>query len=215
MRILILGIIAVIAFGLVVVTMRQPETTPEPTPTPTTLETATPTATPTPTSTPKPLVVTPTTEFKSRITKKGYALYSTPATSLVPNDHFTGYHTGVDVEFTDTTADIPVFAIANGTVVSARRATGYGGVIVIKHVIGDRTLYAIYGHIRLSTAVKEKATVAQGDQIGVLGTGESSETDGERHHLHFGIATKNTITGYVGDLATLQASWIDPLSLYP
>ena len=72
----------------------------------------------------------------------------------------------------------------------------------------------LYGHIRPSTLPKVGSTYTKGQQIALLGTGFSSETDNERKHLHFGILsdTRLDIKGYVTQKADLSG-WIDPLSL--
>lgn len=176
----------------------------------------TPASSASPSTTPsKPAVVAPIGQFKERVTKKFFGTYITPSNSPIQPERFTGYHTGIDVEYTDVTDDVPVYAIADGSVIVAKWASGYGGVVEIKHSINGRTLYAIYGHLRPSSLVKVGSTVSQGQQIAVLGTGYSDETDGERRHLHFGIAISPTITGYVAATSELNATWIDPLSLYP
>ena len=174
---------------------------------------ATPT-TPSPTTTTAALAE-PIAEFKQRITKKGFGVYLTPQTSPVPNDRFTGYHTGVDVEYTDTNADVPIYAIADGHIVLARTASGYGGVMMLKFSWQDKEHLALYGHVRLSSVPAVGTFVAKGQQIGVLGKGGTSETGGERHHLHFDVlaGTNQDIRGYVQNKTDL-ALWLDPLSLY-
>ena len=59
------------------------------------------------------------------------------------------------------------------------------------------------------------AEVVAGQKIGVLGDGYTTETDGERKHLHFGIIKGNVISykGYVDTEPQLEA-WIDPLTYY-
>lgn len=174
----------------------------------------TPTIVITPTPIAKTQLTEPIAEFKPRTTKKFFGTYVTPSNSSVSPERFTGYHTGVDVEYTDTTSDIPVFAIADGIIVTSEYASGYGGVMVIKHEISGKTLYAVYGHLKPSSMLQTGTQVKGGEQIGVLGTGYSSETDGERRHLHFGIAKINTIKGYTSNKSELEINWIDPLLLY-
>lgn len=174
----------------------------------------TPTIATTPTPIAKTLFAEPIAEFRERITKKFFGTYITPANSPITPERFTGYHTGVDVEYTDITSDVPVFAIADGAIITSEYASGYGGVMVIKHAISGKTLYAVYGHLRPSSMLKVGTKVIQGEQIAVLGTGYSQETDRERRHLHFGISKTNTILGYVASKSELEANWIDPLSFY-
>lgn len=92
-------------------------------------------------------LVEPVVGFKQNITKKSFGLFITPEISPVENDKFTGYHTGVDSEFTDSTEEIPVRAIADGTMIVSTWTTGYGGVVVIKHTIKGVPLFALYGHL--------------------------------------------------------------------
>jgi peptide-methionine (R)-S-oxide reductase len=159
-------------------------------------------------------LVPPIADFKSRITKKFFGTFVSPKNSPVQPERFTGYHTGVDIEYTDVTVDVPVSAIAAGSVVTSEYASGYGGVLVLKFLHQAQTLYAVYGHLRPDSMLSPNSPVTPGQIIGVLGTGYSHETDGERRHLHFAIAVKNTITGYVSSKTLLNSTWINPLSLY-
>ena len=167
-----------------------------------------------PTATPvKANLAEPVGEFKPRITKKFFGTYITPQNSPVSPERFTGYHTGVDVEYTDVTGDVPVSAVADGTVVVSRIVSGYGGVIIIRHTINGQTLYGVYGHLRPTSLAPVNTVVSRGRQIAVLGTGYTAQTDGERHHLHFALAKANTLAGYVSIQSALSG-WLDPLSLY-
>ncbi len=160
-------------------------------------------------------MVDPIANFKPRITKKHFGDYITPATSPIQPEKFTGYHTGDDVEYTDTTDDVPVYAIVDATVVRASWVSGYGGLLVLKSSINGHDDFILYGHVRQSTLPSVGTNVKQGDQVGVLGTGLSHETDGERHHLHFAIYTGNPvdIRGYVQNKDELS-NWLNPLDLY-
>jgi murein DD-endopeptidase MepM/ murein hydrolase activator NlpD len=161
-------------------------------------------------------LVYPIADFLPRITKKFYGTYVTPQNSPVQPERFTGYHTGVDVEYTDVTADVPVVAIAPGTVVVSEYASGYGGVMMIRHTIRGKQYLVLYGHLRPSSMLRVGTTVAMSQRIAVLGTGYSSETDGERRNLHFDILKGSTINikGYVPTLAELHAGWYDPLVFF-
>lgn len=164
----------------------------------------------------KPSVVAPIAEFKQRITKKFFGTFITPATSPVQPERFTGYHTGVDVEYTDTDGGVPVYAFADGTVVRAATVSGYGGVIVLQHTINDQKLLSLYGHLNVKSLTAVGTHVKAGDQIGVLGKGKTVETDFERTHLHFAIIKGTTVTyrGYATKKSDLSA-WLDPLSFFP
>lgn len=158
----------------------------------------------------------PVPDFKQRITKKNFGIYITPDTSPIANDRFTGFHTGVDSEFTDTTDAVPVYAIADGTIVLARWATGYGGVIAIRHIINGVPVYAIYGHLNVASFLPaDVKEVKAGQQIAVLGNDHSQETDGVRKHIHFAIYSGPTLDlrGYVPNESDLSA-WLNPLDLF-
>jgi len=98
---------------------------------------------------------------------------------------------------------------------SSRRANGYGGIVVIEHMISNKTLLVIYGHLDPKSLIDENSSVTAGQQIGVLGDGGTSETDRERKHLHLGVlpTTKLDIRGYVESAAELS-DWLDPLTFF-
>lgn len=169
-------------------------------------------ALPAPSTSPSPpQLVEPVAHFKERITKKRFGTYVTPQNSPVQPERFTGYHTGVDVEYGDVSSDVPVQAVASGKVIVARSAAGYGGVVVIQHTIDGQNLTAIYGHLDPANLPGVGQVVVEGQQIGILGEGETVEADGERKHLHFALhkGTELDLRGYVSDKANLEA-WIDP-----
>jgi len=160
-------------------------------------------------------LVEPIVQFKQRITKKPFGIYITPQNSPVQPERFSGYHTGADVEYEDVTADVPVYAIADGKVVYSQYVSGYGGVFMIEIQLNGAAHTILYGHIRPSSLPKVGAVVSKSEQLAVLGTGYSTETDNERRHLHFGVLSNNRIDvkGYVQSESQLSG-WIDPVSLY-
>lgn len=111
----------------------------------------------------------------------GYPLSSIHVSSSFGKrlDPFTGRwanHQGVDYRARSGT---PVYAVANGQVVSARYNGGYGNEVRIKHTSGMITLYA---HL-LAYSVRSGQTVKRGKIIGRVGsTGRSTGA-----HLHFGL----------------------------
>lgn len=159
--------------------------------------------------------IEPTGEFRERITKKPYGIFITPESSPIQPERFHGYHTAVDVEYGDVAGDVPVFAIADGEVVQATTAAGYGGLLVVRQHLPHGPRIVIYGHVDPASLPAVRSRVTAGQQIAILGDGGTRETDGERKHLHFGIRADETVNlrGYVASEAEL-ADWIDPLSLF-
>ncbi len=162
----------------------------------------------------KPSIGVPLDQAKERVTKKSFGIRIDQATSPVQPERFSGYHTGVDFETfaSEAMTDVPVRAICSGEVLAKRRASGYGGVLVTSCTLDGQEVTVTYGHLRLTSiarAVGER--VESGDQIGVLGTGDSSETDGERKHLHLSIhrGVLPNIMGYVS-LRSDLSRWLDP-----
>ncbi len=157
----------------------------------------------------------PVSDFKQRITKKMFGTYVTPQDSPVSPERFTGYHTGVDAEFSDRSDDVAVTAIADGTVLAAQQVSGYGGAVVVHHSIAGQDRAVVYGHLDPGRLPKIGQTVKSGDLLGYLGQGNTSQTDGERKHLHLAILKTTTINwkGYVANKADL-ANWLNPLDYF-
>jgi hypothetical protein len=160
--------------------------------------------------------VVPIKEFSSRITKKPFGIYITPKNSPVQPERFTGYHTGVDVEYGDIEYEVAIVAITDGIVERSEWVSGYGGVMAIRHIIDNKKYLAIYGHLNPDKLTPKGKNVIKGGQIGILGKGMSIETDGERKHLHFALYTGDDINlrGYVNNEGELSA-WVDPVIFFP
>lgn len=163
-------------------------------------------------------LVDPIPDFTKRITIKPFGIHVAPWQSPIQPERFEGYHTGVDAEILPAEKDKNFFvkAVADGTVVAVRSASGYGGLVVIEHAIERKKIYGIYGHLRFSSIlIKQRDTVKAGDIIGVLGDDKSKETDGERKHLHFGLYQGNLpdIRGYV-QIKEELSNWINPLKFF-
>lgn len=158
-------------------------------------------------------LILPVPEFKERITFKQFGTYVEPGNSPVQPERFTGYHTGVDAEFPEE-KEVPVLSITEGQVLLAKTVNGYGGVVILQHQIQGQTYSVLYGHLDPSS-LTQKQQVSAGEQIGVLGEGFSSETDGERKHLHFSVrkGPSTELKGYVQTESELS-NWLDPLSLF-
>jgi len=173
-----------------------------------------------PTTTPEnnlKIISQPISNALSRITKKPFGIYITPKNSPVSPEKFIGFHTGVDFETTadEQNADVPIYAICDGPLALKKYATGYGGVAVQKCQINNEGVTVIYGHLRLSSITVEiNQSIKSGQKFAVLGKGYSTETDGERKHLHLGIHKGKSISllGYVQDSAQLS-NWIDAQAL--
>lgn len=208
----LLGLLIII--GLVAWSYGQINQTAAPTPAP--ADESTPTDEPNLILEKQPLpLADPVADWQSRITKKSFGTYVTPQNSPVSPERFTGYHTGVDVEYGDITTDVPVFAPSEAGVVLARTADGYGGVAVLSFLLDGTAYTAIYGHLRPNSLPVVGQTLTRGETFGLLGTAYSTETDGERRHLHFAIhrGTEINLRGYVPAPEAL-ADWIDPLTLF-
>jgi murein DD-endopeptidase MepM/ murein hydrolase activator NlpD len=151
------------------------------------------------------------------VTKKPFSIYITPKTSLVQPERFQGYHTGTDFEIfpEELNVDVPVHAICSGKIAVKRTASGYGGVLVQSCALNNQPITVIYGHLKLASITKNAGdNLATGDEIGILGKAYSTETDGERKHLHLGIhkGASISILGYVQSQSELS-EWIDPCTL--
>lgn len=145
---------------------------------------------------------TPTSRASERITKKPFGIKVSPQNSPVQPEKFTGYHAGVDFEVfpEEETTDVPISAVCTGKLATKRTATGYGGLVTQQCTLSGEAVTIIYGHIRLSSVTaKVGDELKAGQQFAVLGSGFSTETSGERKHLHLGIVKGHgsDIRGYV------------------
>jgi murein DD-endopeptidase MepM/ murein hydrolase activator NlpD len=160
----------------------------------------------------------PISQAKNRVTKKPFGLFVTPQNSPVSPEKFYGYHTGTDFETFPDEADsnVSVYVITPGKIIMKRFASGYGGVLVESAQVNNSPVTIIYGHLNLASINKKTGdSLSAGEQIGFLGKGYSSQTDGERKHLHLGIhkGSSVNILGYVQNKSELEG-WIDPMSLF-
>ena len=156
----------------------------------------------------------PLIDAEKRITKKPFGKEVSPGNSPVKPEIFSGFHTGTDFEIMEGEEDenILVFSVCGGEIVEARKASGYGGVVVQKCFLNDEVITVIYGHLSLEdiSKLEEGMYFSPGKSLGMLGEGESEDTDGERKHLHLGIkrGEKVDISGYVQDEKDLE-DWLD------
>lgn len=162
----------------------------------------------------QPKYVDPLPNALSRITKKPFGIFITPKTSPVRPERFSGYHNAIDLETTldEQNIDMPVKVLCDGKLLVARTASGYGGVAVQSCTLDGKAVTVIYGHINL-TSINAKIgdQLKAGDFLANLGKGFSSQTDGERKHLHLSVhkGTGVNILGYVQNKNQLK-DWIDP-----
>lgn len=106
-----------------------------------------------------------------------------------------GFHYGIDLAALKGT---PVLAAADGVVIDARYAEGYGNIIVIKHTVRMSTKYAHLDKIH----VRVGAFVKKGQRIGLVGeTGFIRKRTKDGSHLHFEVCDNK--------------KRIDPLRLLP
>jgi len=149
-----------------------------------------------------------------RVTKKPFGIYITPATSPIQPEKFQGYHTGSDFEIfpEELNIDVSVKAVCSGNLRVKEYANGYGGVAVQDCNLNGQAITVIYGHLKLASITKKAGdNLTVGETLGILGADKSTETSGERKHLHLGFhkGTAIDILGYVSAQADL-ANWIDP-----
>ncbi|MEG2812972.1 MAG: M23 family metallopeptidase [Oscillospiraceae bacterium] len=98
-------------------------------------------------------------------------------------------HTGIDIQGEHHQ---PIFAIADGEIITAETNVSYGNCIQIKHVINNTeekeniVFYSFYAHLaRIDVKIGQK--VIAGNVIALEGGDKSDPTPGSStgHHLHF------------------------------
>ncbi|RHZ94842.1 M23 family peptidase [Cereibacter sphaeroides] len=90
-------------------------------------------------------------------------------------------HEGIDMA---GASGSPIYSTADGVVIQAGTASGYGKVIKIRHEFGIQTVYGHLSRIR----VEKGQRVSRGDRIGDMGsTGRSTGT-----HLHYEVRVDGT-----------------------
>lgn len=156
----------------------------------------------------------PLDRAKERVTKKYFGIFITPAASPVQPEKFRGYHAGTDFEIfpEELNAKVDVQAICDGKLILKKSASGYGGIAVQSCTQNNQPVTVVYGHLKLTSISQDAgADLKAGDTLGQLGAAYSSETDGERKHLHLGIHKGSgvNILGYVQAKSELSG-WIDP-----
>jgi murein DD-endopeptidase MepM/ murein hydrolase activator NlpD len=168
----------------------------------------------TPIETKKPDFLPPLDQAKERVTKKYFGLFITPQNSPIQPEKFSGYHTGTDFEIFsgEENIDVPVKAVCSGKLLMKKSATGYGGVAVESCSLNGEPITVVYGHLKLANvAYNTGDKINAGETLGILGRGYSTETSGERKHLHLGFhkGVAVNILGYVQNKSELS-DWLDP-----
>lgn len=155
----------------------------------------------------------PVQNYLTQRTLKTYGQFIAPDSG----DRFSGYHTGDDVEVDDVSVEVPVNALIASTVVRKQYVSGYGGVVVLEFEDNNIVYHALYGHLDLDSVTAVVGdTIPGGEEFGVLGDHESTETDGERKHLHFGIyqfSGTERFAGYVEQESDLVL-WENPVDFF-
>lgn len=88
---------------------------------------------------------------------------------------------------------------------------GYGGVLIQDCTVQQQEVTVLYGHLKIASITKSTGgTLSTGATIGLLGKGYSTETDGERKHLHLSVhrGTALEYRGYVSSATELD-QWIN------
>jgi len=147
-----------------------------------------------------------------KMKKKPFGMKINPATSPIQPERFSGFHTGTDFEVfpEELNKEIEVFAICNGQILRKNRVSGYGGVIIQQCSINNSPTTVLYGHLSISKSSANVGDEARkGEKIAVLGDDKSSDTDGERKHLHLGMHKGQNVSlkGYVSTEKELD-QWI-------
>ena len=158
-------------------------------------------------------IVSPIDSPSERILKKPFGIFVSPQNSPVSPERFSGYHTAVDFEAfsKEENIDVKINSICFGEILAKRDASGYGGVLVQSCELEGKPVTIVYGHLRLESVEKNVGNILEkGEYVGVLGKGFSSETDGERKHLHLGIhkGSEINLLGYAQSKNDLS-DWIN------
>jgi hypothetical protein len=128
---------------------------------------------------------------------------------------YSKYHLGEDWNAEsggNTDCGLPVYAVANGTIVYANIDTGWGRVLIVRHTLPDGSqVESLYGH--LGSFAKTSGDVVRGDQIGTIGDGSEGGTT-YPCHLHLEIRTAGCPNwGQAGpgySVTAKPAGWVDP-----
>jgi len=155
-----------------------------------------------------PLPILNTKDYNTYATKNGgYNDYTRLYTVLWGSsykygwDVWNGWHQGTDIA---TAQGTPVYSIADGTVIEAGTAIGWGKYVSIEHTIRGKTIVSNYAHLhKISVSKWQKVDVS--DKIGEVGsTGNSTG-----NHLHFQIDLPSSFHPYYYDWNACPHSYYD------
>ena len=157
----------------------------------------------------------------NRPTPLHFGLHVTPDPAenpIDPPERFTGYHVATDYEVSAAELDRPVtvYAICRGRIAYSGFAEGYGGVIVQRCALDGQPISVIYGHLSRNRLLDEGETPDSGEPIGYLADARSTDSDGNRKHLHLGIHKGRSMDmrGYVQTEAEID-QFVDPATVLP
>ena len=106
------------------------------------------------------------------------------------NSDYFSYHLGEDWNAEsggNMDCGLPVYAVANATIVYADIASGWGRVLIVRHTLPDGSqVESLYGH--LSSFAKTSGEVVRGEQVGTIGDGHEGGVT-YPCHLHLEIRT--------------------------
>lgn len=100
-----------------------------------------------------------------------------------------GFHAGIDYA---APLGTPIYAAADGTVVAAGSASGFGQWIVIDHVIGGKKVSTVYGHMYPSGVLVHTGQPVKAGQH-IANVGANGQATGP--HLHFEVWPGGRLTG--------------------
>ncbi len=140
-----------------------------------------------------------------------------PATNPIdPPERFTGYHAATDFEILpgEELDEIPVYAVCAGPIVFSGFSEGYGGLVTQFCNLKNQDVTIIYGHLSVDSLIASGTKADTGAVLGILGSAQSSDTDGSRKHLHLGIAKGHgsEVRGYVQEESELDL-FLNPLEI--
>ncbi|MFA9458589.1 murein hydrolase activator EnvC [Halalkalibacter sp. AB-rgal2] len=131
-----------------------------------------------------------------------------PATGRITSSYgyrsFNGgsFHHGIDIGKNGRTGDVPIVAVADGTVVDSYYSNSYGNVILIAHVVNGDLVTTLYAHLE-NREVSKGQSVNKGQQLGLMGnTGHSFGA-----HLHFEV--------HEGGWNGAKSNSVDPMRYIP